>query len=75
VLDELTLNNSKVVYRQTAAQTDQPEAQAPVTSTQPIAFEWPDWNVEAKNISLANNALTLQTANTYLESGVFNRMD
>ncbi|PWL29844.1 MAG: hypothetical protein DCO95_08360 [Roseivirga sp. XM-24bin3] len=72
VLDELTLNNSKVVYRQTAAQADQPQGQAPPTSTQPIAFEWPDWNVEAKNISLANNALTLQTANTYLESGVFN---
>lgn len=71
VLDEFAFNNSSVSLRQTAPEpmTSQTVEE---TESEPMVFEWPDWNVQAKEITLRNNQIVLQTANTHLTPGVFN---
>ena len=71
-LDEFILNNSKIAFRQTAPEADQQQEENSNAESKPIVFEWPDWQVEAGAISLNNNQLLLQTANTSLQPGIFN---
>lgn len=73
VLDEFVFNNSKISWRQTPPETNQTQrSEEPEAEAENLVFEWPDWEVEAGNISLNNNQVILQTANTYLNPGVFN---
>ena len=71
VLDELTLNDSKVFVKQLSSDELQTPSYSTVSS-EPIVFEWPNWNVEVNEISLKKNHITFQTTDSLPKNGVFN---
>jgi translocation and assembly module TamB len=71
VLDELTLNDSKVFVKQLSAGEQQTPSDTTLTS-EPIVFEWPKWNIEVNEISFKKNDITFQTTDSLPVSGVFN---
>lgn len=71
VLDELSLDNSKVFVKQLS--NGEPFTPSDTTlATEPIVFEWPNWNIEVNEISLKKNHITFQTTDSLPENGVFN---
>ncbi|KYG81684.1 hypothetical protein MB14_13965 [Roseivirga ehrenbergii] len=70
VLDELSLDNSKVFVKQLSNNTQAVPQDS--TTSEPISFEWPNWNVEVNEISFSKNDITFQTTDSLPENGVFN---
>ncbi|WP_339694945.1 translocation/assembly module TamB domain-containing protein [uncultured Roseivirga sp.] len=70
VLDELTLNDSKIFIKQlsNSGQTTPTDSSS---ISEPMAFEWPKWSVVANNISFSENDITFQTTDSLPQSGVF----
>ena len=70
-LENLKLTNSEIIYKDKKTAEVRP---TPTDSTtkERIAFEWPDWDIEADNISMENNRVRFESAATTLSNEGFN---
>ena len=70
-LDEFVLNDSRILLNQGTGWQGAPSDTSDV-ATQALDFEWPDWQIEAKQIGMNNNQIDFQTSDLVTPPGVFN---
>ncbi len=69
-LDKLALSNSKI-YLNSIPEYKAKKADT-IIAMNPASYDWGNWNIQGKHISLENNTITLQTGNKEPKPGLFN---